>query len=150
MIDDTIRKILVSGELSGGVDEDFIRQAELELGTRFPPSYREFLTQYGAAVCTGLDVAGLFTSSNNDAPPLWSNVVKSTIQRRKASRGLLPHEYLFIGDDGGDYSFFLDTSRAHGSGECPVIALGPGVDASIVADDFEDFLRRSLSGTLKY
>lgn len=148
---DDIRKLLETATVAGGASEESILEAEAQLGVRFTPSYRQFLSNFGAALCTGFELAGLFGVGNdNDRPPQWSNVVTATKQLRRASRGLIPNEYIPISDDGGDYTFYLDTSHSDDQGECPVIVLGPGADAVIVADDFFDFVKRSIDGSLSF
>lgn len=146
-----IRNRLEAATLAGGVDEEMIQEAEAKLGVRFPTSYRMFLSQFGAALCIGFEIAGLFDASgDDDEPPLWSSVVASTLQKRRASGGLIPNEYVAISDDGGDYTFYLDTSRIDAQGECPVVVLGPGADAVVVADGFFDFLSHSFAGTISF
>jgi hypothetical protein len=63
---------------------------------------------------------------------------------------MIPNEYVPISDNGGDYTYCLDTSRSNSQGECPVIVLGPGADAVVVADNFFDFVLRSFSGGLSF
>jgi antitoxin YobK len=146
-----INELLKNATMAGGVDERSILKAEEALGIRFPPSYREFLSQFGAAFCTKLEISGLFNAGDDDdQSPLWSNVVTSTLQLRRASRGLIPNEYVPISDDGGDHTFYLDTSRCNAQDECPVIVLGPGADIVVVADDFFDFVSRSVKGCLSF
>lgn len=146
-----IKDRLKSAILAGGVGEEAILEAELLLGVRFPPSYRTFLSQFGAALCGGFEIAGLFDVSGGDGePPLWSSVVTYTLQKRRGSSGLFPTEYLAISDDGGDYTFYLDTSRVDVNGECPVVVLGPGADAVVIAEDFFGFVDRSFAGTILF
>ncbi len=61
---------------------------------------------------------------------------------------MIPHAYVAISSDGGDYTFYLDSGGGKG-GEHPVVVLGPGADAVVVATDFFDFVSRSSSGILK-
>lgn len=142
---------LLAGALCAGpVHEERIRSAEAALGVHFPKSYKAFLAQYGAAGCSGFDIAGIFQNDNPDEPPQWSDVVTTTILLRQASRGLIPHAYIPISDDGTDYTFYLDTSRLSSENECPVVVLGPGADDVIVAEDFVDFVLRASTGTLNF
>jgi hypothetical protein len=135
---------------AGPASEEVISSAEERLGVRFPPSYRRFLAQYGAALCSGFEIAGLFIPKDDkDAPPLWSDVVVSTLQRRRVAR-LLPRGHVAISDDGGDYTFYLDTARNGLGEECPVVALGPGVDGVVVAEDFPDFVERCFEGRIRF
>jgi len=146
-----IGKLLATATLPGGVEDEVIRAAEVKLGVQFPPSYRLFLSRYGAALCAGFEIAGLFYAGNDDeGPPLWSDVVAATLQRRRQSDGLIPDSYVPVSDDGGDYTFYLDTTCSESQGECPVVVLGPGADGVIVAEDFFEFLVRSFEGSLSF
>ena len=127
-----------------------IAAAERELGVEFPSSYRWFLSTYGAAVCDGFEVAGLFEGGHEDEPPLWSHVVTSTLQLRRAARGNLPSAYVAISDDGGDYKFYLDTSRRDSRNECPVVVLGPGAEDVTIAEEFSEFLRRAFEDRITF
>lgn len=127
-----------------------IAEAEERLNVSFPVSYRQFLARYGAALCAGFEIAGVFKVGNEDEPPLWSDVVTSTNQLRRGSRGSLPLGYIAISDDGGDYNFFLDTSRRRADGECPVAVMGPGADGVVVATDFLDFVARAFAGRITF
>jgi antitoxin YobK len=147
---DEIKSLMKSANVAGGVTVESIDEAELALGVQFPKSYRTFLSEFGAALCTGFEIDGLFGEGSDDEPPLWTHVVTNTLRLRRASRGAIPNAYIAISDNGGDHKFYLDTSRRNDQGECPVIALGPGVDGVVVAEDFFEFLVRSFSATLQY
>jgi cell wall assembly regulator SMI1 len=145
-----VASLLECCEVAGPVSEERILAAEKELGIGFPRSYRRFLLTFGAAACGSFEIAGLFLGEFEDEPPLWSDVVAYTKALRRASRGLIPSEYIAISDDGGDYKFYLDTSQTSAEGECPVVVLGPGADDVVVADDFAEFVIRSLKGDLSF
>ncbi len=146
-----IRKLLESGTSAGGVTEEAIQEAEKKLDVRFPPSYRAFLSEYGNVNGTPYEIAGLSHETvNDDEPPYWWDVVSSNLQIRRAAKGCIPNEYILISGDGGDYKFYLDTSRPNAQGECPVIVLGPGADAIVIADGFFDFLNHSFAGTISF
>jgi hypothetical protein len=103
------------------------------------------------ALYMGLEIAGLPAIDQSDhEPPLCSNVVTTTLQIRRSSRGLILNSYVFVSDDGGDYKFFLDSGRPNSNGECPVVVLGPGADAVVIAEDFCDFVIRSFEGTVSF
>ena len=145
-----IAKLMEIANLAGPASEEMIKAAEDELGVDFPPSYRDFLGSYGAALCTGFEIGGLFLCRDDNEPPLWTDVVTTTRQKRRISHGLIPNEYIPISDDGGDYTFYLDTTHRRVDGECPVIVLGPGVDDVVVAEDFFDFVIRASEGNISF
>ena len=147
---DDVARLLSAATLAGGADEAAIQEAESKLGVRFPASYRWFLANCGAALCDGFEIAGLFDVENDGAPPLWSHVVTHTLQVRRACKGLIPNGYVPFSDDGGDHTFYLDTTRPNDQGEPPIVALGPGADAVVVARDFFDFVIRSFERTLSF
>jgi len=144
-----VAALLDGSEAAGPATDEMIASAERELGAEFPPSYRQFLSKYGAALCRGFELAGVFKVENQDEPPLWSSVVTATKQLRRAS-GSIPTGYLAISDDGGDYKFFLATDRKNPGAECPVVVLGPGKDGVVVASDFLDFVVRTFQNQLVF
>jgi cell wall assembly regulator SMI1 len=145
-----ITKIMKKANIAGPASEEMIKAAEDELGVRFPPSYRYFLKSYGAALCTGFEIGGLFTSSGDDEPPLWTDVVTAALRKRRISRGSIPNEYIPISDEGGDYTFYLDTTQRRSDGECPVVVLGPGADDVVVAESFFDFVTRTFERGISF
>jgi len=145
-----IEEELARCDIAGPASPKMIAAAERELGVKFPKSYRWFLVNYGAALCDGFRIAGLFEGDFEDEPPLWSNVVTLTSQLRHASRGRFPLSYVAISDDGGDYKFFLDTSQLEREEECPVIVVGPGAVEIPVAETFIDFLIHAFSDDISF
>jgi len=145
-----IEELLTECALAGPVEEEMIASAERDLSVQFPQSYKAFLARFGAALCSGFEIAGLFRPAPCDEPPLWSNVVTKTNQLRRRAGDLLPKEYVAISGDGGDYTYYLDTGRLDASSECPVIVLGPGADASVVAETFIDFVIRAFSNRITF
>lgn len=140
----------VQGDLiAGPVDETAVKLAESELGVTLPPSYRVFLQKFGAVTGKLGTIAGIPPKLAEAQTPQWDDVVQTTKRLRKACRGNLPHSYVFVSDDGGDYKYYLDTEQTAGNGECPVIVLGPGRDGIVVASDFVEFVSRLHSDTLR-
>ena len=130
-------QVLRKMEIAGGVSEEKVRAAEQTLGVTFPPAYRHFLLEHGAAFGMGFQLAGLFAGSENkEAPPMWRDIVSATQGTRRYAPGV-PHAWLRISDDGADLAFYLDANDAAAA---PVIALGPGVDNHVVAASFEEFV----------
>jgi hypothetical protein len=52
-----------------------------------------------------------------------------------------------VADDGSECKFYLDTSERAPDGECPVRAVGPGLDESIVAKDFLTLMTLAAAAT---
>ena len=50
----------------------------------------------------------------------------------------IPSRYVAIGNDGGDYTFYLDTGATEL--ESPVVVLGPGRDYVVVARNFNAYV----------
>jgi cell wall assembly regulator SMI1 len=145
-----LEQLLAGATLAGPATQEAIRHAEATLGVEFPGTYKAFLARSGAALYPGFEIAGVFSQAKNGDPPLWTDVVTSTIQMRRSSRGLIPKEYVPISNDGGDYVFYLDTARLGPEKECPVVVLGPGADARVVASNFVDFLARSIHQSISF
>ncbi len=128
-----------------------ILYAELELCVQLPLSYKEFVSNYGAAVFPGFEIAGLIKpDTEGDSPPFWQNIITSTLRLRRLLRGNLPNDYVFISDDGGDHKYYLATSRMNFDGECPVVVLGPGADSILVAENFIEFVKKSVEAKLTF
>jgi hypothetical protein len=132
----------------GPASHAMIASAEERLGVRFPQSYRAFLVAYGAALCQGFEIAGLFHHADRSRPPLWSDVVAKNL--RLQHRSHLPDGYVAISGDGVEVTYYLDTAKRREDGECVVVALGPGVDSVDVAADFTEFLRRCFEHSLAH
>jgi hypothetical protein len=147
---DDMAAALADCDVAGPATPEMIADAERQLGVSFPSSYRWFLARYGAAVCKGFCVAGLFEATNEAETPYWPHVVTRTLQLRRAGDGHLPVAYVSISDDGGDYKYYLDTSRQTGEDECPVVVLGPGAEGLVVADEFGVFLKRAFEDNITF
>jgi hypothetical protein len=142
-----LEELFASDDVAGGASESTIAEAEAALGVRFPPSYRSFLAQFGAAVGRGFSIAGLFHHAD-DATPFWENVVTWNLRNRRVTRGLIPARYIAISSDGGDYIFYLDTGTL--DPESPVVVLGPGRDYVVVAPDFNTFVIDLSKDSLRF
>lgn len=124
LIDDNEDEADFVGPRSPGL----IQRAELAVGLRFPPTYRRFLTEYGAGSIGGTEIYGVIddnfeTSSVPDA--IWVNLT-----HRRA--GLFVFYALGEGTE-----FCLDTSRTAPDGEMPVVAVDPGGEVrEEIASDF--------------
>jgi hypothetical protein len=126
----------------GPVPAGAIAAAERELGVRFPPSLRCFLSQFGASLGDGFELAGIPVSDREspNGPLQWRDLVTETHRARKAAS--LPSRYIVIGDDGSESTYLLDTGQVGPDGECPVVALGPGREFVVVSPSFIEFAER--------
>jgi hypothetical protein len=126
----------VSGpaDLLGPVSDRQIARAERELRVTFPPSFRTFLTQFGAGLLFGYEFLGLA-----EEPGHWLDIV----QMNRTPRPGVPRHFLMFLYVSGDCAFYLDTSRRDALGECAVVVFGPGDEAIPVADSFLDFLHKA-------
>jgi hypothetical protein len=132
------------GNYYGPNSEARVAAVEEELGLVLPRSYRIFLRRFGAAVCEGHMIAGLpDTRNTGPEPPFWDHVVDSrrSLWSDRNGNGVDRH-LVFLTDDGCDIKFYLDTSSMDDSGECPVVAIGPGYPGVLVGSTFLGFLAR--------
>ncbi len=148
--EEQLEQLLSQAETPGGASEQMIAEAESELGIRFPPSYRRFLSQYGAVVGEGFEIAGLFPPGSPESPPLWNCVLVSNNQLRKACREHLPTTSIRVSDDGMDDKYYLDLAVSQEDNECAVVVLGPGYDNIRIADSFAEFAVQLASSQLDY
>jgi hypothetical protein len=126
-------------EVSGPASPERIDAAQKTLGLLFPPSYRLFLSRYGAALGHGFEIAGLPEEpANPDEPPFYLDVVRETVRYRPHA---LPQDSIFISHDGVEHGYFLTCSSSDAGYEGHVIEWGPSHDGGKrVADDFLTFL----------
>jgi hypothetical protein len=128
----------------GPRDQSLIEAAEKAIGSRFPPTYREFVARYGAGNFGAFEIDGVIDANfyNSSVP----NGIWLTLKRRRS--GDLPIDLLAVGDDGmgGYYCIeLLDGKEGH------VIVCEPGaappdkLPREFIANDFGEFL---LSGVL--
>jgi hypothetical protein len=123
---------------SGPATEAVVATAESTLGLRFPPSYRQFLTRYGASLCSGFEIYGLPPDPGAGEQPQWPDVTESTLRLRP---NCLPENSVQISHDGMDHGYFLECSLTDASFEGAVIEWGPRHGGGkIVADTFMDFV----------
>ena len=134
-----LSRALRSANSFGPIPDARIIAAERALEVTFPECYRAFLRMFGASLGKGYELAGLADAGSDHEPPMWTDVVQTTLRGRRVSRGAIASTLIFISTDGCEDSFYLDTSRGD-SAQAPVIVLGPGRDYEIVAPSFVDFV----------
>jgi hypothetical protein len=129
-----------------GVPEPVISDAERHLGVRFSPSYRWWLSNYGAGYINGHELQGLFpepVDARDPDLPLVGDVVYCS--DANSARPTHRRHLLEILSYEGDEMYYLDTSRPGPDGEHPVVCIYAGSDETRdVAPDFCSFLEREL------
>lgn len=132
----------------GPGDPDAIRLAEIALGLRFPPSYRQFLLDYalgffGAKSFSGVKDANFEVGSS-------SNTVWETLSCRRDYN--LPTNLVYIQNGILDEDFFL---QINGEGESPVVSynVGLGLDPNqtpvVIAPDFGTFFLDTIKEQIR-
>ena len=142
---DDVRRAIESCTRAGPADNAAIAAAERALGVSFPSDYRAFLSAAGAFFGQGCEIAGIVPAVDDDQPPLWTDVVSWNQQLRSRQKIPIPAAYIAVASDGGDYRFYIDTTRRDERGRSPVVVLGPGSDYETVAGDFFEFVMQEIS-----
>lgn len=137
-----VKNSLAGAEVAGPAAAGQIAAAEKKLGAVFPADYRDFLSSYGAVRGPGYGIAGLFSNGDPDEPPPFTDVVAFNAMVRKSMRAILSRHYVAIAHDGGEFTFYLDTSNPDAHGDCPVVILGPGKNLETYTKSFFDFVAR--------
>jgi len=120
---DRLIDALAASMNAGPANEDPIEQAEARLQLFFPPTYRMFLALYGATMGTGFEIHGLSPDTDEeDSPPLWKDVVSSTLKWRPDA---LPQNSIQISHDGCEIGYFLECSTTDRDFEGQIIEWGP-------------------------
>ena len=130
----------------GPLHPDKVREAEKELGVKFPRSYKQFLERYGCGDF-GREIYGI-TPSNSGIP----SAVWYTLELRK--EGYIP-DWMVIVSDEDEYVFCLDTSVFDENDECKVVSWIAGLlpfdrqPYEITFDSFADLLYESDQMAIK-
>jgi hypothetical protein len=126
----------------GSVADEFICQAEQQLGVCFPPEYRSFLASYGALLGRGLELAGV-APYEIERVGFFRSIVNQTREIRDQDHEMLG-QYVAISDDGIGTSFLLDTKAREGS---RIVARGAGIDLVVVAKSLDEFCNQMMIDT---
>jgi len=136
-------------ELMGFVGErpiELVRESERELGVIFPPSYRQFLLDFGAGNFGYFEIYGVI--DNNFFHSSVPNGIWLTLLERTDSS--LPNNLVIIAATGdGDY-YCLDCSNISGE-EAPVILYSPSSNIILkgeIAKSFGQFLYNIVNSQL--
>jgi len=141
-------KAVFADRTNAGASEDAnINRVEAELGVTLPPSYRSFLSEFGASLLVApYEIAGIDPNRSGDAPPMFSDVVADTRRIRASAPDGVFDDLVLISSDGMSHYLYLDTSRHDDSGECPVVVIAPGIEREDVASSFVEFVESVLVG----
>jgi len=135
-------ELLADAFSSGPASESSIADAEQKLGLLFGPTYRLFLSRFGASLLTGFELYGLPPESDPNQPPQCADAVKTTLRLRP---DCLPEDSVQISHDGMDHGFFLRCSRTDPLFDGPVIEWGPRYDGGeVIAPNFIAFVAGQL------
>lgn len=136
---DVAKSVLSEAYCPGPAPESLLTQAEQEAGISIGGEYREFLLSYGAALCRGFEIYGLF-DVDEDEPPEWSDV--RFAWKLSMANGFDP-QLLPFSDDGGDYAFYLAIAESDSIGAGQIAVFGPGLDGVVISRNFSDFVERA-------
>jgi|SRR5579883_2011880 len=134
--------------ISGPCDPALVAAAEAAIGSRFPPTYREFVTRVGTLMFAGLEIYGI-TGPNFERSSVPNGIWATLNERRTAH---LPHDLLVVGDDGMAGLYCIELREGL---EGRVIVYGP--DAStpteqpreFIANDFGEFILAEVRQRLR-
>jgi len=110
------------GDFEGPKSEYLVSVAEEELGLRFPPSYRQFLLEYGCGDIRGTEIYGVIDNEFEDGG--IPDAIWFTLELRKSVG--LDEQYVVVAEQGDGSFYAIDTSEADEEGECPVVQLSVG------------------------
>ena len=125
-----------------GQPADRIERAEATLGLRFPPTYRRFLTEFGAGGIGAEETYGLVNDDFEDHRP--PQAVGLTLLFRRD--GVISDGFVVVGNLGQGSYYAIDTRVTRGDGESPVVLFTPGLDATpeVVAPTFGTYFLQTL------
>ena len=133
----------------GGCSEELIQRAEHQVGQRFPPSYRYFLSELGTASFGGNEFYGLIPHNfegTGGPNALW-------IYRTKIAEFEQPARYFEFFDYGDGTTVALDLDSRDASDECALAETHAGGWEEYVEDvegDFGTFLLERVRARLAW
>lgn len=121
--------------------EKSIEEAERRLNVKFPESYKIFLSRVGVG---NLGACIIFGILRND---IYIDGEPNVVWKTERDRGLydLPQNLIIIYHDGGEFGFYLDTSKMK-EGECPVAMVESYfIESRVIEYEcFADFLYNEI------
>jgi len=122
-------------EFVGRRDNRVVAAAEQALGLAFPPTYRRFITEFGAGAVGGQEFYGVIDDdfTNSGVPDgVWLTL-------RQRTQWSMPNHLVIVGDTGTGEFYVLDTATRSPDGESPVLVWFDG-QSEQVAPDFGTFM----------
>ncbi len=131
----------------GGVSETEIEEAELELGVKFSPSYKEFLLKFGCGNFGPQEFFGLGVPPTGIPSAVWYTKVC-----RRDQKGF-PEYWITVYDSGIEAIYCLDTTSFINNNESPVKVWIPRVEETEqpkeqVAESFGQFFLQKVLAAL--
>ena len=140
-IQDRLKHIFGDCHNAGPATDEQIQVAERQIALVFPPSFRTFLSTYGASSFQPpYTIAGIVPEIDPDETPEWESVSHANQARRMKQDPRL----IYFTSDGCDCQLYLDSRNPGDDGEYPVIALGPGFDDVRNANSFVEFAEEAM------
>jgi len=137
-IQDRLKHIFGDCHNAGPATDEQIQAAERKIALAFPPSFRAFLSTYGASSFQApYRIAGIVPEIDPDETPEWESVSQANLARR------MPR-LIYFTSDGCDCRLYLDSRNPGDDGEYPVIALGPRFDDVRIASSFVEFAEEAI------
>jgi hypothetical protein len=127
----------------GPRDELLIQEAEEALSLKFPPSYRQFLLDFGCGSINGNEFYGIINS--NFEKSTIPNGIWLTLNNRKVAK--LPNNLILIAQ-GYDGYLALDENQKDDLGEFPIIEWiggNPNNSNKIIYKDFGVYILEMLN-----
>jgi antitoxin YobK len=124
-------------DVGTSTDDLCVASAEKYLGIKFPPSYKDFLREFGFLGIPN-EIYGIVGSDfeNSGIPDaIWYTAV----QRKDIE---LPHNLLLVREDDGVSDFCIDTSVIDDHGESPIVVWDVPSSKIVMkkANSFSEFL----------
>lgn len=134
----------VGGDFDGKKPSELAAKAEQALGCKFPPTYKEFITNYGCGDIEGLEFYGL-TDDNfeNSSVP---NAIWLTLNERKSG---FPANLILIYSTGDGNYLALKVDEFSGDNENPVVKVSSvGEILERVSNNFGSFMLAEIKSVI--
>ncbi len=130
-------------DFDGPKSESLVQEAEKYLGIEFPPSYRQFLLDFGCGSIDGNEFYGII--NNEFGKSSVPNGIWLTMEERK--KFTLPKNLILIAEGYEGY-LAIDINQRNDFGECPIIEWvggNPNNSDKILYQDFGSYILEMIS-----